>query len=1307
MESSSLGHDDDRGDSDEDSVKVERMTMPNTRDHCEEDQYITSPRELSSPLNGRKYRSSKPDWWQGQDDDDLQGQELRPGVLQRPSATGLPTLFPALPESVLHLWALRERMIAISSVSATSANTPINSTAGSTHASTTTVSCSGGGTVACSSVGPTVSSPISLGTPFSVANVIYTSPTVVDIESRPTTSCAASHPTSSSTLRAVVPCSGVTVSTFDNGNAPASSSITTSTNATACSSVKTSTSNSVTMVVGDSITTCNSLNSSATAVSSTSTAASTDVVSTTCSTIVSSIDTLAGTFTTATMSAPSITIVGTSTAPTIVTVTSTADNVISTTVAANSNNSSHSAVSASGTSNSANQAAAPNNITRNSTDTALAAASTITTTGVGTSITSINTVATTTVALSPTVAGFHSVPNFPTDPKTYVSVSLSKGTISNGNVSVSLGNTSNGNVSVSLSKGNISESSATCTSGNFVPNCCSTGSNSPVSAVFSSRNSTTNSDTMTASSAFSTVNVSDGVSSVADPIGPPAASGSPNISAGATTSSITMATVTTTTTTISTSLSGVASSSPGFGILPTPSTTIASADATTAIVPPTIISVMASSNNPHTTSSLNPPSETPLRRILTRSQTGTTVGSHQSRVLKLATTYPTRNRQPKRPRSRNSDTEDYIPPNMCRSRSRATSRVSSSTPMDLAPLPFTSPRSCSSSRTATVMANTQGAPVKHGVQTFTRDIDPSNEFLYIKNPSGTGIEFGNMCSECGVVTVTSISFRRHREAHGETGFACGFCPHVFLTAVGQERHVELHHNGTHHDIEDYCECGLCGGSFISVMYLEFHILELHGADYLKNQAQEIILVGQTYSRHNINDSGQGEGEVGVGLRRIGRGRDEDEMDNDTDEDNEDVEEQPYQCGICAMQFFYSLNLDCHMVLHTEVSYMCATCHAAFPSLDPLTLHVKTVCSRRQPLCTQSSPNKKNHSYLTEDADHKGSAEVSVGITSPTSAVTMSSTRSFVTTSMPTSAVTTSSTFTTPTSSSPIVRSKLIACHLQQQNYPKVEVVKDEEEEHRKQLLLLQKQQESQILQQQQLAIDEAGGSYGNLQGATVYSKPMNTVHTLPSGPFWSPASAYPSGLNPVLTPQLTPVGGNVTPGLTPLSANISPSMYNYYMMMSVWPNAGSGMTGINSLPGEVAKSSGVHPEILRQQQQQQQQYLDSLASSGSSNLYAGNSAYSPSMWPSFFNSPVTPVFGCGPYIGETRLPQPSAPPPPHTSSHPQSTGSAKTKHTHKDDIGSCHQNRKGSMNMEENDVSVHISREKESQPKQEIEHEGR
>ncbi|XP_066966150.1 uncharacterized protein [Macrobrachium rosenbergii] len=183
-----------------------------------------------------------------------------------------------------------------------------------------------------------------------------------------------------------------------------------------------------------------------------------------------------------------------------------------------------------------------------------------------------------------------------------------------------------------------------------------------------------------------------------------------------------------------------------------------------------------------------------------------------------------------------------------------------------------------------------------------------DDFAYAKSPSGAGIDFAAVCADCGVVAVTGVGWAAHQQAHRNEGAACIYCNQVFLTDQGRQIHQQLHRDGQTRDVDDFCECGICGGSFISVLYLELHLLELHGREALSDQRS--VHLGPSSSS---DPSCTPEDESG---------------------------RQLFRCGVCRSLFTFSLNLDCHMALHSEVSYCCAVCDAAFPTLDPLVTHSK-------------------------------------------------------------------------------------------------------------------------------------------------------------------------------------------------------------------------------------------------------------------------------------------------------------------------------------------------------------------------------
>ncbi|KAK7080102.1 hypothetical protein SK128_020557 [Halocaridina rubra] len=184
-----------------------------------------------------------------------------------------------------------------------------------------------------------------------------------------------------------------------------------------------------------------------------------------------------------------------------------------------------------------------------------------------------------------------------------------------------------------------------------------------------------------------------------------------------------------------------------------------------------------------------------------------------------------------------------------------------------------------------------------------------DDYSYAKNPAGTGIEFGAVCSDCGAVAVTSVGWEAHKQAHRDENNSCIHCTQVFLTDQGRQMHQQLHRDGQTRDMDDFCECGICGGSFIAIMYLELHLLELHGRESLSSPGA--INLGSSTNPDPLcpleDDSGQ----------------------------------QRFRCGICHTFFTHSLNLDCHMALHSVVvSYCCGLCNVAFPTLDPLVTHTK-------------------------------------------------------------------------------------------------------------------------------------------------------------------------------------------------------------------------------------------------------------------------------------------------------------------------------------------------------------------------------
>ncbi|MPC18778.1 Zinc finger protein 426 [Portunus trituberculatus] len=186
-----------------------------------------------------------------------------------------------------------------------------------------------------------------------------------------------------------------------------------------------------------------------------------------------------------------------------------------------------------------------------------------------------------------------------------------------------------------------------------------------------------------------------------------------------------------------------------------------------------------------------------------------------------------------------------------------------------------------------------------------------NDISSGKSSPRNGIDLGSVCPRCGAVLMTVTSRIAHNAAHGQHGAHCLYCQQVFITCHGRNAHQHLHGDSRTVDVDDYCECVLCGGAFISVMNLELHLLELHG---------KAALLDPTVFRMGISSGGEGDGggEGGWAL---------------------------YHCGVCGQKFTYSFNLDCHMVLHARPVYCCTVCDASFSSFDPLMAHVR---SHRQP-----------------------------------------------------------------------------------------------------------------------------------------------------------------------------------------------------------------------------------------------------------------------------------------------------------------------------------------------------------------------
>lgn len=191
------------------------------------------------------------------------------------------------------------------------------------------------------------------------------------------------------------------------------------------------------------------------------------------------------------------------------------------------------------------------------------------------------------------------------------------------------------------------------------------------------------------------------------------------------------------------------------------------------------------------------------------------------------------------------------------------------------------------------------------------DSSDLNDLPLEKSSPRCGIDLGSVCPRCGAVLMTVSSRISHNAAHGQQGAHCRYCKQVFITTHGRDAHQNLHGDARTIDVDDYCECVLCGGAFISVMNLELHLFELHGREALLDPAS---------FRMGISSGGEGDGGTDNGWAL-------------------------YHCGVCGHKFTYSFNLDCHMVLHARPSYCCGMCDASFSSFDPLIAHVRI---HRQP-----------------------------------------------------------------------------------------------------------------------------------------------------------------------------------------------------------------------------------------------------------------------------------------------------------------------------------------------------------------------
>lgn len=169
-------------------------------------------------------------------------------------------------------------------------------------------------------------------------------------------------------------------------------------------------------------------------------------------------------------------------------------------------------------------------------------------------------------------------------------------------------------------------------------------------------------------------------------------------------------------------------------------------------------------------------------------------------------------------------------------------------------------------------------------------------------------ELGFPCLKCGVIAAQEITAERHRKAH-VSGYLCLYCPQAFFKKHTSEMHIQLHRDGLVKHVYDNCQCKICGGSFISLMYLEFHITEIHGNEILLNP--KII----HFSTSSLDEMGD---------LRI----------------NDVKRYKKYKCGICNALFTFPLNLDCHMEFHKESVFSCGFCKCSFTLLDDLLIHMK-------------------------------------------------------------------------------------------------------------------------------------------------------------------------------------------------------------------------------------------------------------------------------------------------------------------------------------------------------------------------------
>lgn len=182
-----------------------------------------------------------------------------------------------------------------------------------------------------------------------------------------------------------------------------------------------------------------------------------------------------------------------------------------------------------------------------------------------------------------------------------------------------------------------------------------------------------------------------------------------------------------------------------------------------------------------------------------------------------------------------------------------------------------------------------------------------NESVNEANESSSKKELGFFCFECGAIASKEETAKRHKIAH-EQGFKCFFCPQAFFMNHTAVTHQNLHRGGNLKHVDDFSQCKLCGGSFISLLYLEFHIFESHGEDILKND--KVVHLGPSC------------------------------LDDTEVRPEEEETRKRFCCGTCGEAFMYSLNLECHMAFHTESIYSCGLCNSSFSLFDSLLMHVR-------------------------------------------------------------------------------------------------------------------------------------------------------------------------------------------------------------------------------------------------------------------------------------------------------------------------------------------------------------------------------